>query len=176
MNITLRDLRPDDAALLAKFVVRANEHAFRGLVPDHLLEFSEAESAANWQRTLNEGLPDGDFMIIAETEAGEAVGYGWGGKYDDPLYHGELRQINVLPGYQGHGIGRLLLCQVAQRLAEQDIHSMRVEVLYINPNRAFYERLGGEFVAEGVWDWDGMLLPKYVYGWADTRALLETCQ
>ncbi len=32
---------------LAHILVQANELAFRGLIPDPLLEFSEAESAAN---------------------------------------------------------------------------------------------------------------------------------
>lgn len=171
MDITLRDIRPDDAPALAHVLVTANAHAFRGLVPDHLLEFSEAESAANWKRMLTEGLPDGDFMIAAETARGEFVGYAWGGAYDDPRYPGELRQLMVLPAYQKRGIGRLLVRQVAKRLAAQSIHRMRVEVLHINPNRAFYERLGGVFVEEGVWDWDGVLLPKYVYGWSDTSSL-----
>jgi ribosomal protein S18 acetylase RimI-like enzyme len=112
-------------------------------------------------------------MIAAETGMGEFVGYAWGGAYDHPLYRGELRQIMILPEYQRHGIGRRLVRHVAERLAEQGIHSMRVEVLYINPNRAFYERLGGAFLEEGVWDWDGVLLPKYVYGWADTGTLIS---
>lgn len=174
MDITLRDVRPDEAPKLAHVLITGNDHAFRGLVPDHLLEFSEAESAANWERTLAAGLPEGDFMIVAETTTGDFAGYAWGGAYDDPMYRGELRQIMILPEYQRHGIGRRLARHVAERLAEQGIHSMRVEVLYINPNRAFYERLGGEFVEEGVWDWDGVLLPKYVYGWADTRTLIST--
>ncbi len=176
MTIAIRDLTLDDITALAHILVTANEDAFRGLVPDHCVDFPEAESAANWTRFLGgEGLPDGDFMVVAETD-GEVVGYIWGGPNDKEAdYAGEIRQINVLPTYQGHGIGRQLVCYLARRLAQQNIHSLRVETLSINPNRFFYERLGGIFVSEFPYDWDGFTLPATVYGWADTRSLLASC-
>jgi GNAT superfamily N-acetyltransferase len=121
---------------------------------------------------LTQGLPEGDFMLVAQPPAGEVVGYAWGGLFNDAIYHGELRQIMVLPAYQGRGIGARLLCRVAERLLEQQIHNMRVEVLYVNPNRAFYERMGGVFIEEDLYDWDGVILPRYVYSWEDTHALL----
>lgn len=173
VEITLRDIVPGDAGALAHVLITAEQQTFRGLVPDPCLEFTEAESAANWQQFLTEGLPNGDFMIAAHTETGEVIGYTWGGPYDDPTYRGELHQIAVLPEYQGYGVGRRLVGEVARRLAEQHIHSMRVEVLHVNPNRAFYERLGAALVAEGVYDWDGFSLPNCIYGWTTIQALIE---
>jgi GNAT superfamily N-acetyltransferase len=79
---------------------------------------------------------------MAEPPGGPPIGYAWGGpRVDDPVYRGELRQIGVLPSAQGQGIGRRLARYVADRLATQGIHSMRVEVVGVNPNRRFYERL-----------------------------------
>lgn len=177
MDITLREAAPDDAEALARIIVTAYEHAFRGLVPDQCLAFTEAESAANWKRTLHDGLPDRDFMVVAQATDGIVAGYVWGGPHDDPLYRGEIRQIAVLPAHQSKGIGRQLVCYVAQRLAdEQNIHSLRVSVLRINPNRAFYERLGGLYVSEHPYNWEGETFPECVYGWADTRTgLMERC-
>jgi hypothetical protein len=64
-GITLRPVTPDDANALAHVLITANETAFRGLVPDQCLTFTEAESAANWRRFLaGEGLPDGDFAVV----------------------------------------------------------------------------------------------------------------
>lgn len=176
MKVNIRDLTLDDIDTLAHILVTANEHAFRGLVPDSILAFPEAESADNWRSFLGgEGLPDGDFMLIAEVE-GQVVGYAWGGRnYKEPEFAGELRQINVLPEYQGRGVGRQLLCQVACRLAAQNMHGMRVEALCINPNRVFYQRLGGVYVREYPYDWDGYVTPACAYGWADTAALLAAC-
>jgi GNAT superfamily N-acetyltransferase len=174
MDIVLRDVVHADASTLAHVLITANEDAFRGRVPDQCLESSEAESAANWRHTLSEELPADDFMIVAQTLDGEVVGYTWGGpNTKDAPYMGELRQLSVLPAYQGHGIGRRLVCEVARRLGEQGIYSMMVEVLRVNPNRAFYERLGGVFVSEHPCDWDGIQLFMCVYGWEDTSTFLS---
>jgi ribosomal protein S18 acetylase RimI-like enzyme len=172
--MTLREVVASDADALAHVLIAANEHAFRGRVPDVCLKFSEAESSANWRRTLEEGLPVGDFIVVAATAAGKVVGFAWGGaNMKGTLYAGELRQLAVLPAYQRQGIGRQLVCYVVQRLVEtQLIYSMRVEVLHVNPNRAFYERLGGKFVSEHPYDWDGVSLTMDTYGWMDTSKLL----
>jgi ribosomal protein S18 acetylase RimI-like enzyme len=177
MTFTIRVLTLDHVPALAHILVTANEHAFRGLLPDETLNFTEAESAANWRHFLEgEGLPEGDFMLVAQAENGEVVGYIWGGrnkKEDD--FAGELRQINILPAYQRQGIGRLLACHLARRFVEQGIRSLRVETLQINPNRPFYERLGGVFVREFPYEGDVFTVPAYVYGWADIQTLLAHC-
>lgn len=177
MTFTIRDLSLDDIPALAHVLVTANEHAFRGLLPDETLDFPEAESAANWRSFLEgEGLPEGDFILIAQADGGEVVGYAWGGRnHKEQAFAGELRQLNVLPAYQGRGIDRLLTCHLARRLAEQGISSLRVETLQINPNRLFYERLGGIFVREFPYEGDVFTVPAYVYGWADIRTLLDQC-
>ncbi len=172
-HVRVRDVAVGDAAALARILIAANDSAFRGLVPPHCLSFTEAESAANWRKTLTAGLPPGDFMLVAESPHGVPVGYAWGGPcMDDPVYGGELRQLNVWPADQRRGIGRLLVRRVADRLVAQGIASMRVEVLRINPNRAFYERLGARYVSERPYDWDGVVLASCRYGWTDLAPLL----
>ncbi len=172
MRYLIREVVPGDADALAHILVTANEHAFRGLVPDHCLEFTEVESATNWKRFFAASIPAEDSMIVAETAAKDVVGYAWGGpSFNDPVYAGELRQISVLPQYQGQGIGRLLVRHIARHLAEQGLQSMRVAVLKVNPNRVFYERLGGVFVSEHLYNWDGIDLPEYTYGWSDISVL-----
>jgi GNAT superfamily N-acetyltransferase len=160
---------------LAHVLVTANLATYRGLVPEQCLTFTEAESAANWSRSLSAGLPPGDFMYLVEDGThGGVIGYGWAGPtQEDFTYRAELRQISLLPAYQRRGIGRLLVRQIARRLRdEQGIGSLRVEVLRCNPNRPFYERLGARFVSERPHDWDGVTLPMCLYGWQDTSGLL----
>ncbi len=174
MDVHIREVNPDDADALAHVLVCANRAAYAGIVPPQCLTFTEAESAANWRRTLGAGLPQGDFIFIVEDERTKLViAYAWGGpSADDSVYRGVLRQISVLPSHQRRGIGRLLVRRVAQRLAaEQGIRSMRVEVLRCNPNRAFYERLGARYVSERPHDWDGVVMPMCLYGWTDTHGL-----
>jgi GNAT superfamily N-acetyltransferase len=172
-DLILRNVQVGDAEALAHVLVTAGEAAFRDRVPDHCLAFTEQESAANWRRSLTEGLPPGDFLVVAEPPDGGPIGYAWGGPHDAPDYRGELRQIALLPSHQGKGIGRLLVGHVARRLAAQGIRSMRVEVMGVNPNRGFYERLGAHYLAEYAYDWDGVVMPMCVYGWADTQPLLD---
>jgi len=172
-DIALRNVRVGDAEALAHILITANEAAFRGRVPEQCLTFTETESAANWRRMLAAGLPTEDVFVVAEPSGGTPVGYAWGGPNDDPAYRGELRQIAVLPSAQGNGIGRRLVSHVAGYLAAEAIHSLRVEVLLVNPNRGFYERLGARYLAEHDYDWDGVVLPMGVYGWADTLSLCE---
>ena len=173
MDIAIRDVVPLDALSLAHVLITANDHTFRGLVPDQCLEFSEAESAANWQKFFSQGLPADEFMLVAETLAQECVGYAWARpNTKDNDYHAELRQLMVLPDYQGQGIGRHLVRDAAQRLLTQGLQSLRVEVLCINPNRTFYERLGAQYQSEHAYNWDGVSLSMCVYGWHDIRTLL----
>lgn len=171
MEMSLRELVASDAAALAHILVSANEAVFRGRVPDRCLEFTEAESAANWRRFFTQGLPAGDFMIGVQAENGELVAYAWGGAFDDATYRGELRQIMVLPAFQQQGLGKRLLCRVVQRLLEVEIASLRVDVLQVNPSREFYAHMGGEIIAEGLYDWEGYRLPQATYGWKNTRSL-----
>ena len=170
-DIVLRDVRVGDAGALAHILITANDAAFRGRVPDQCLTFTEAESAANWRRTLVTGLPPEDVLVVAEMSGGPPVGYAWGGPHDEPAYRGELRQIAVLPSAQVNGIGRRLVRHLARRLAAVDIRSLRVEVLLVNPNRQFYERLGARYLSAYDVDWDGVVLPMGVYGWPDTTSL-----
>jgi ribosomal protein S18 acetylase RimI-like enzyme len=172
-DLILRDVQVADAEALAHVLITAFDAAFRDRVPDPCLAFTEEESAANWRRSLTEGLSPGDLLVVAEPPGGRPIGYAWGGPHDAPDYRGELRQIALLPSEQGKGIGRLLVGHVASRLAAQGIRSMRVEVLRDNPHRRFYERLGARLLAEDTYDWDGVVMPMCVYGWADTQPLLD---
>jgi ribosomal protein S18 acetylase RimI-like enzyme len=153
-------------------MIAAMRSAFRGIVPQQNLEWPD--SAANWKRGLTNGLGAGIFLDVAQTQDGLVIGYAMGGPSTvDPAYQGELIHIHVLPDYQRQGIGGLLVRHVARRLAAGGIHSMCVKVMHANPNRTFYERLGGHYVSEHPYDWDGVILPECVYGWADTRTLIE---
>ena len=176
MPLRLRPVTPSDAAALAHILTTANAHAFRGIVPDQCLAFTEAESAANWQRTLDNGIPPGEIFDLVEGPDDQPVGYVWARPSDDATYHARLGQIMILPSHQRQGIGRSLVQHAARHFADQGIRSMDVEVLRCNPNRAFYERLGARHLDERPYDWDGVILPMCRYGWTDTGPLVNAPQ
>jgi ribosomal protein S18 acetylase RimI-like enzyme len=176
MPIAIREATPADAPALAEIVIESIQTAFRGLVPDQCLTWlTKEESAANWLRFMSaDGRDEGEFLYVAEAQAGRVVGCALGRPHDDdPRYRGELGVLGVLPAYQGQGIGRRLVACVAERLAREGIHSLLVRVLMVNPHRGFYERLGGQLLREQPYVWNGVTLPEAVYGWTDTAVLMQ---
>jgi len=169
MTYHIRDATPPDAPALADTVMEPMITTFRGRVPDRCLSWlTKEESIANWRRWFQSDGSDGEFLLVAELMEGSVVGCALGGPQpDDPRLHGELYLLGVLSAYQRHGIGRDLVRAVAAR-------SMRVCVLTINPNRSFYERLGGQYVGERPYDWNGVLFREAVYGWTDITRLATT--
>jgi predicted N-acetyltransferase YhbS len=175
MQIEIGDAAPADADAIAGIGREAFERAFRGLVPDQCLTgLTLEESAANWQRTLRPGgLDEGEFVLVAQDEAGRVVGCAMAHRRpDDPIYRAELNVLFVSASHQRQGIGRRLVREVAQRMAAAEIHSLLVRVLANNPNRPFYERMGAEYLREQPYDWEGVILPEAVYGWKDTAPLI----
>ncbi len=168
----MRAATVDDAETVANVMISAMRSAFDGLVPQHCLEWPD--SAADWKKSLTNGLGEGVFLDVAQAENGLVAGYVMGGPTQgDPLYQGEVLHVNVLPNYHRQGIGGLLVRHVAQRLAAQGIYSLCVKVLCVNPYRRFYERLGGEYVREQPYDWDGVMMSECMYGWKDTKRLMN---
>jgi len=172
---TIRDAVYADANDLADVVIEPNIATFRGLVPDRCLDDpTKEESIANWQRFLGERDPaDGDFLLVAETDRGRVVGCALAGpQHDEPPYQAELFVLNILPAYQRLGLGRRLVARAAARLAAAGMPSMLVRVLSVNPNRAFYERIGARFIREEPYDWNDVILAASVYGWPSTADLI----
>jgi GNAT superfamily N-acetyltransferase len=171
---TIRAATLADAAALARVMIDAHVAAFRGRVPDRCLEWiTPEESTANWQRTLSAGgLRAEECLFAADDSAVGVLGFALGRvANDEPAYAGEVRVIAVTPAHQRCGIGKALMRSVAENFARHGIHSLLVRVLRANPNRAFYERLGGQFIREEPRDWNGVILPEIVYGWPDSREI-----
>ena len=67
--IRIRPAVVSDADALARVMIEANQHAFRGLVPDRCLAWiTPQESADNWRKTLGPGgMRHADCLLVAET-------------------------------------------------------------------------------------------------------------
>src|SRR5262245_50779399 len=94
---TIRDATYADAPALADVVIEPNIATFRGLVPDHCLDWlTREESIDNWQVFLSQhDREDGQFLLVAEV-AGLVVGCALGGPQTDaPPYQSELYMLNI---------------------------------------------------------------------------------
>lgn len=181
-TFSIRPANIYDCPALGDILVSANEDTFRGLVPDKSLEWTPEQSAHNWKRSFRDDglLKEGEYIIVAETEKDGVVGFAMLGEtsptdtasqpIDEKFTH-ELVSIQVAPKWQGQGIGRLLVGQVASEVQAQGATSLLVRVLRENPNRAFYERLEAVQLATQPYDWDGFKTKLLIYGWDDITQL-----
>ncbi|HEY8292870.1 MAG TPA: GNAT family N-acetyltransferase [Thermomicrobiales bacterium] len=169
-----REATRADAAAIARLHRENWRVAYRGIVPDDLLDaITEESRRQHWDDVLAER--DGmEFVYIAEDDDGHLLGIASGGPEvgGDPHYHGELYVLHVRPDAQGQGIGRALIRAVAERLAESGISTLLVWMLRENhAARRFYAALGGQFIREQPAMFEGLLLMDAGYGWLDTASL-----
>jgi GNAT superfamily N-acetyltransferase len=121
-----------------------------------------------WRETFDR-LDGSWFCYIVEDDRGELVGFAKGTPHDGgvPGYAGELNKIYLLQRVQRQGLGRLLLCAVAQRFLERGVGSMLLFGDAASPSNAFYEAFGAEQLFDANGNFHG------AYGWRDLGALVS---
>ena len=168
MTFRLRDAQESDVVALAKLHVQTfNETHRDGRDGGPSFELRERQ----WREAF--ALSDGSwFCFVAEDSAGELVGFAKGTPHDGavPGFAGELNKIYVLRRLHGHGIGRLLLCQVARRFIERGVTSMLLFGDAANPSNGFYEAFGAERLYSASGEFHGG------YGWRDLHSLVTRCK
>jgi ribosomal protein S18 acetylase RimI-like enzyme len=170
----VREATRADASAIARLHLDNWRIAYRGIVPDDLLDTITVESRRqHWDGVLAE--PGGaEFVYVAEDADGRLLGIASGGPEvgGDPDYHGELYVLHMRPDAQGRGIGRALMRAVAERLAADGITTLLVWMLRENHSaRRFYAALGSQFLREQPAMFEGLLLMDAGYGWLDTVPL-----
>jgi len=140
----IRQAKVKDSAGLARVQVDSYQTAYAGLLPQPYLDrFTCTEQEQDWRDLLSCEL--NDIVYVAETDAGEIVGYALGrpGVSDVSPYDGELVALHVRRSHQRRGIGRRLVAAIAAQLQRRGCTSLMLWVLGENSSRLFYERLGG---------------------------------
>jgi ribosomal protein S18 acetylase RimI-like enzyme len=151
MPVTIREARLADAEAIARIHVAMWQHAYRGQMPDDLLDNISLERRLTWRtQMLSEPAPRSHALVAVEGET--VVGFcdvgasreaGAGGS------DGELYAIYVAPGTQGKGIGAALMDEGVRCLQAEGFTRATLWVLATNaPTIRFYERKG--WAADGV--------------------------
>src|SRR4051812_21561185 len=141
--VTVRAATPDDAHAIERVRTDTWRAAYRGLMPDEVLERLGYDGTR--RRESMQRMPADRFALVAEHD-GEVVGFVNGGasRDGDPADSGEVYAIYVLPSHQGHGHGAALLRAAAREIVARGWRGMMLWVLRDNgPSRVFYERMGG---------------------------------
>jgi ribosomal protein S18 acetylase RimI-like enzyme len=165
----IRQGKIEDSAGIAKVEVDSYRTTYAGIYPQVYLDrFTYEEQERGWRDLFSSGMDD--VLYVAETGAGEIVGYALGrsGSTGIPSYDSELVALHVHRSYQGRGIGRQLLRATAEQLKLRGCTALMLWVLEGNPSRSFFERMGGQLLDEIE---DTMDVPEVAYGWAAIESL-----
>jgi GNAT superfamily N-acetyltransferase len=102
--------------------------------------------------------------VVGFCSAGQARG---GGVAADAS--AEIYELYIQNGFQGRGVGRRLFRAAQAWLAGQGHRSLVVWVLSRNPNRGFYERLGGQSDGVQMIRVGGASVEETSYVWRDLK-------
>ncbi len=156
-----------DALAIARVHVETWKTAYKGIVPDAVLEKLSVETRLpRWQELLSDESQAG-FTLVAETDDGEVVGFAVAGpNRGDEKFDAELYAIYVLQAHQGGGTGGRLVHDAMHRLQDSGYTSLIVWVLQANdPARRFYEALGGVYFSAKPITIGGAELTEVSYVW-----------
>lgn len=164
----IRDTTAADARAIAEVYVRSWQAAYRGLMPDDLLDSLSVENPEQeWGSWLASPAPR-QGCLVAE-EDGKVVGFvRFGSSRDEDAAEdaGEVYAIYVVPEAFGTGTGRELFAHANRILRERGFTAATLWVLEANERaRRFYEAAGwrpdGAITTERI---DCLRLPTVRYG------------
>jgi ribosomal protein S18 acetylase RimI-like enzyme len=149
--VELRRAVPDDAAAIACVHVRTWQVAYRGLIPDEVLDDLSVEQREEMWRGALSG--EGGAAVYVALEGPAVVGFCAvsAPSRDDDAEDGvaELTAIYVDPDVWRAGVGRALMDAAFADLRADDWHRVTLWVLAENqPARDFYARFG--FAPDGA--------------------------
>jgi ribosomal protein S18 acetylase RimI-like enzyme len=146
--LIIRDAGLDDVEQLVAVHVASWRVAYRGIMPDHILDnLSLAKRQASWRRALEKPWEQANLCCLA---GGQIIGFASFGptrdEDDDAAVTAELMALYVHPAHWRQGAGTRLWQEVERRVAGR-FREITLWVLRENERaRRFYERMG--FAAE----------------------------
>ena len=140
----------DDSEAIGQVHVWSWQAAYRGQIPDRILERLDSEARGRMWRSILRGQEQNTWVT---EDTGRVVGFlhlsRTRDKDDDPNHVGEVTAIYVNPDYWRQGVGRNLLNCGLDRAEELGFEQVALWVLKTNSGpRAFYEAMG--FHADGA--------------------------
>ncbi len=172
-EILIRVARPGDAHRIARLDVETWRAAYAGiLATPFLVGLSARRREVGWSAVIEREPRD---VRVAVDSEGSIRGFGSCGRSRaGAAYAGEVFTLYVAPDWQNHGIGRLLLLALFERLVAQGCASAIIWVLRDNPGRFFYQRLGGRVVQHKMFAVGGKRVEAEGYAWQDLPRFLAT--
>ena len=169
-----------DAAGIAKVYVDTWRSAYAAVLPHRaLLRMSYEDEARQWSGIIRDRA-GAQAVIVAGEGDDSVVGFASfgparfrdspaAGRFagEDGAKVGEIYTLYVLPDFQERGIGRQLLAAAFAALVERRYGCGFLWALRDNHSRYFYERVGGQAIAERRERFWGCVTEQVCYGWSD---------
>jgi ribosomal protein S18 acetylase RimI-like enzyme len=171
--VHVRAATTSDLAAIARIHMASWHDAYRGVIPDEILDGRTVEGSLSGWRSTFEKYPDN----ISVSETGDALlaGFCCAGAVVDveknAPFEFEIYGLHVAPNMRRQGIGAALLRAALNRaMVREQMNSAIVWTLKeLKLSRSFYTREGGELVKAGTWRAGRFELPEVAYGWRDLR-------
>jgi ribosomal protein S18 acetylase RimI-like enzyme len=170
-SVTIRLAALDDTHAIAIVQVAVWKSAYKGLVPDALIDrMSVFDREKGWAKILNAYAENGAGACFVAEIDGVVQGFASCGHQRDPelveIYPGEISAIYVQGDHQRSGLGRALMSACADAMTRMGLQGAALWVLSENKGaRAFYAALGGDFITERADDRPDGALSEVAYGW-----------
>jgi ribosomal protein S18 acetylase RimI-like enzyme len=141
MILSIREMKITDTSQVADISMRAWQSAYKGIMPDSILDNIDVKKREeNWANGFT-SLPD-LIRTVAVDDTDTVLGYTTGSSCRDIKGpgNGELWAIYVDPKFVGKGIGKILLNDFKERMKKAGFLKMYVWVLKDNYHaRNFYK-------------------------------------
>ena len=182
-HFVIRDATVDDAEAMARIQVEGWNRAYASFIPDQLpASYDIGVRQAQWRERLAAPVPGTVHLVAAEAEAILAIASGGPPLRDEVIVEGDtdaytsqVYGLYVTPARYGGGIGRRILGELATRLARQGNQSLCLWAFELNPFRRFYDRLGGQLIAQAEWQIADTTITEIAYGWPEIGDLIWAC-
>ena len=174
-QIVIREGQAGDAPAMARINVATWRDSYGKFLPRQLMEeLSCSQKQAEIEDFFARWEENQAVALIAEDKNGEMMAFIMAGKNhrQNLGYTGEIYNLHVAPAFQSQGIGRYLVYRVSQVFRQRNWNTMMVWALAENPNRRFYEKLGGRVIAQNVDEYRGFTAPVIAYGWDELPYVL----
>ena len=167
MTFTVRPAVAADAQAIAEIHFAGWQIAYANVVSDEQMEAKQPERRIPfWQKRIADPKC---VVLIAEDETGKPQGFVYAG---DVLPHDvrtggltgydcEIYSLHCRMDVQGRGLGRLLMAETAYTFRERGRTALMLWAYRDNAYRRFYEKIGGQIMAEGFDD----DISDVAYGW-----------
>ena len=179
--IAVRQARQEDAAAIGAVHVAAWRSTYAGLLPEaYLARLSAPRHGARYLSAIQSGI--GVHVVVASGHdlpppGGRArvVGFATARRLEapGPYADGEIETLYLLDDWRERGFGRRLMRSSAVWLQAAGCSAAFLWVLRDNPNRWFYERLGGKPVAQQAITVAGQPTVQTAYVWSPIDKLAQ---